>query len=154
MQIAWVEPETVPPERDSPAMGTWMPSSAIVGVIAPGVRRVVEALRAAFPECDVLPVAERLPDPAAAPQALTLTSPAGPTIQVGDAESWQRQFNQWQRIRLEGEMLILAECPSELRSLAGCRELPPYAETHTGRAWVLRDGGSPQRVIVPGLSRR
>ncbi|MGM7666176.1 FtsK/SpoIIIE domain-containing protein [Microbacterium sp. A93] len=159
LQIAWSPDAATALSTDASdtATRTWTPAAALVGVIAPGVRRVVECLRGAFPEYVVVPVSDRSPDPAALPQqgsAVSLSSRPVPTILVGDAESWQRQFAQWQRIRVEGEMLILAECQSELRSLAGWRELPPYAETHMGRAWALHDGASPQRVIVPGLNGR
>lgn len=171
VQIAWVEPGAqdlgVADTQDA-AEPIWAPSAGIVGVIAPGVRRAIEALRGALPDCEVLPVGDRVAEPtaptsstASAPSqassqasSLRLSSRAAPTILVGDADSWQRQFAQWQRIRVEGEMLILAECSAELRSLAGCRELPPYAETHRARAWALHDGSSPRRVIVPGLSER
>lgn len=158
VQVAWVETgaqDVSAPETQVATGSLWSPSAGVVGVVAPGVRRVIEALRGSLPDCEVLPVGDRIPDPAmGSPQAstLTLSSSAARTILVGDAESWQRQFAQWQRIRIEGEMLILAECSAELRSLAGCRELPPYAETHMARAWALHDGASPRRVIVPGLS--
>ncbi|MGY1551102.1 FtsK/SpoIIIE domain-containing protein [Microbacterium sp. A588] len=156
VQIAWVQPEPAhghAPARESSTDSLWSPAAGIVGVVAPAVRRVTEALRSAFPYCDVRPVVDRLAEQATDHSStLTMSSPSTPTVLVGDAESWQRQFAQWQRVRSEGEMLILAECASELRSLAGCRELPPYADTHMARAWALHDGSSPRRVVVPGLS--
>lgn len=120
----------------------WSPAEDIVGVIAPAVRRVVEALRTAHPDRQVLPVTE-----------LADTATTEARILVGDADSWQRQWSLWQRIRASGEMLVLAECPAELRSLGGCRELPPFAQTHRGRAWSIVDGRPPRRVLLPGLLR-
>lgn len=125
----------------------WRPEpGGLVGVIASGVRRAVEALRTARPDCRVAVAGDQ-------PQG-TLDAPgehAQTTILVGDAEIWQRQWAQWQKVRAEGEMLILVECASELRSLAGYRELPPFALTHSGRAWSIRDGQQPARVIIPEL---
>jgi len=139
MQIAWT---------DAP-LGTtaateavrWAPRADLVGVVAPGARRVVEGLRAAFPEHTVLSLSDPLPEPGSAAQGVI----------VGDAESWQRQWALWQRVRTDGEMLVLAECAAELRSLAGHRELAPFAETHRGRAWSLHDGRAPRRVVIPQL---
>ncbi|WP_243224976.1 FtsK/SpoIIIE domain-containing protein [Microbacterium sp. CIAB417] len=70
-------------------------------------------------------------------------------IIVGDAESWQRDWTRWQRVRAEGEILVLSECAAQLRTLVGVRELPPYARPHQGRAWRVLDGGPPERVILP-----
>lgn len=156
VQIAWVETDVDATARPGTVVTQlWMPTSGLIGVVAPGVRRIVDALRGAHPECEVAPVGDRAPELAssAGPALLTLSSHMSPTILVGDAESWQRQWAVWQRVRHEGEMLILAECATELRSLAGSRELPPYAETHRGRAWTMTAGSSPRRVVVPGLDQ-
>ncbi|HWK77365.1 FtsK/SpoIIIE domain-containing protein [Microbacterium sp.] len=135
VQIAWTD------RSPKVALGDeghrWKPSAELVGVVAPGVRRAVECLRRAHPQSEVAPVGDSAADA------------HGTQVIVGDAESWQRQWALWQRVRAEGEMLVLAECASELRSLAGCRELPPYAETHRGRAWSIVDGRAPERVIIP-----
>ena len=71
---------------------------------------------------------------------------------VADAETWQRNWSVWQRIRAESEVLIRAEHPADLRQLAGVRELPPYARPHAGRAWSVRGAESPRRVILRELS--
>ncbi|WP_175986026.1 FtsK/SpoIIIE domain-containing protein [Microbacterium tenebrionis] len=136
VQVAWTDAELSQNTSEPP---TWRPSQRPVGVVVTGVRRAVEALRAAHPDREIVPVGDHAPDPTAT------------RILVGDAESWQRQWSLWQRIRTDGEMLVLAECSAELRSLAGCRELPPYALTHRGRAWSIRDGGVPERVVIRDL---
>ncbi|WP_404475600.1 FtsK/SpoIIIE domain-containing protein [Microbacterium aerolatum] len=137
VQIAWTDHA---PDIAVTAPAVWEPQAHVVGVAAPGVRRVVEALRTAYPDREVMPVG----DESAAVETAR-------RIIVGDAESWQRQWALWQRIRAEGEMLVLAECPTELRTLAACRELPPYAETHRGRVWSIVDGRAPRRLVVPQL---
>ena len=77
------------------------------------------------------------------------TDDAGGTMLIGEGESWQRDWAGLQRVRSEGEMLVLAECATELRTLLGVRELPPYARPHAGRAWLVRDGRPPERVVLP-----
>ncbi len=67
----------------------------------------------------------------------------------GDAEVWQRNWPLWQRIRGEGEVLIRAEQQSDLRQLAGVRELPPYARTPRRPSLVRRGAGAPRRVVLP-----
>ena len=65
-------------------------------------------------------------------------------------DSWQL----WQQVRAQGEILIRAENPADLRQLAGVREIPPFARLHAGRAWSLRDAGQPRRVVLPELTPR
>lgn len=142
VQIAWADAAVAGGSPDSGAAMRWVPSADVVGVVAPGVRRAVEALRSAQVDFEVTAVGDQATEPIEA-------SPR--RIIVGDAESWQRHWSLWQRIRVDGEMLVLAECPAELRSLAGYRELPPYAQTHRGRAWSIHDGRAPRRVVVPQL---
>ncbi|MGO2747424.1 FtsK/SpoIIIE domain-containing protein [Microbacterium sp.] len=139
IQIAWTDaPLDAVGETQVTA---WAPSGDLVGVVAPAARRAVDTLRAAHPECEVIPVADLVLDASAVTRG----------ILVGDAESWQRQWPLWQRMRTDGEMLVLAECAAELRSLAGVREVPPYAETHRGRAWSMHDGQAPRRVVIAPL---
>lgn len=148
VQVAWAD-DAAPSAQQNPDPEGWAPGAQLVGVVAPGVRRVMVALRSEHPGCDVLPVGEHTADPAGTSASRPDTAPAA--IIVGDAESWQRQWTLWQRIRAEGEMLIPAEGASELRSLAGFRDLPPYAHSHRGRAWSVIEGRPPRRVVIPGL---
>ncbi|KDA04834.1 cell division protein FtsK [Microbacterium sp. CH12i] len=157
VQIVWAEPDVsgeqdarIPTARatsggEGARATSWAAAARVVGVVAPGARRVVEALRAAHPNCEVKPVSDRSQD---APSEL---GGGRQTILVGDPETWQRHWGLWQQIRLEGEMLILAECAAELRAFTGSRTLPPYAEPHVGRAWSIQDGRQPRRVIIPEL---
>jgi len=143
IQVAWVEPD--PSDFAAHGGGTpaWSPGLGLVGVISPAGRRIAEELQASFPDHEVTVLTDR-PAEGTAP----VLTPGSRCILIGDAEGWQRQWSLWQRVRSSGEMLVTAECAAELRSMAGCRELPPYAETHSGRAWSVRDGGRPRRVLL------
>ncbi len=153
VQIAWTDAPARTDTRTTVHIERWTPAAPVVGVVALGVGRVVERLRSAYPDHIVTPVADRSQEAmnAGVPAVDALAAGAVPTILVGDADGWQRQWPLWQRIRLEGEMLFLAECAGELRSFAGSRELPPYAEPHVGRAWSIHAGSAPRRVVIPEL---
>lgn len=144
IQVAWVEPESAGATVQGGGTPAWVPGGGLVGVISPAARRTAEQLRAAFPDYEVTVLTER-PMDAIGP----VLTPGSRSILVGDPEGWQRQWSMWQRVRSEGEMLVAVECAGELRSMAGCRELPPYAATHSGRAWSVREGGRPARVLLP-----
>lgn len=142
VQLAWVDEDAVVAPVGSPPP-TWEPSTAITAVVSTGGVAVAERLREAHPGAQVLLVGTEEPP-----------STGGPCILVADAETWQRNWAAWQRIRAEGEVLIRAEHPADLRQLAGVRELPPYAHPHAGRAWSVRGARPPQRVVLPELSPR
>lgn len=149
VQVAWTEPSSTPPV--GPTAPVWQPEGRLIAVVAAGVRRTVEALRRAHPGYEIVAVGSHENAAAAAAVAAGLDSDAGAgpgAVFVGDADSWQRNWTLWQRAKREGELLIVAECPSELRTLAGVRGVPPFARTHAGRAWSVRDGSSPRRVLI------
>ncbi|WP_133192795.1 FtsK/SpoIIIE domain-containing protein [Microbacterium sp. TPD7012] len=139
VQFAWVEEHAVAISAEA-VPPAWVPAASITAVVSTGAPEIVARLQIAHPDCEVLlPDAERL-------------RPSASCILVADAETWQRSWSVWQRIRAEGEILIRAEQPTDLRQLAGVRELPPFARPHAGRAWSVRGAGSPRRVIVPALT--
>lgn len=70
-------------------------------------------------------------------------------VVVGDGESWLRHRALLRRIRADGELLVAAECASELRTVAGERALPPFARTRAGRAWRVGAARGPERVVLP-----
>ncbi len=114
----------------------WAPERT-TAIVAPFASRLAQTLRARYPGLEVHSVAE----------ASETGSPGDtPAIVVGDGESWQRAWGLWQRLREEADLLVLAESQTELRTLVGMRELPPYARTHQGRAWLLRPGAPARRV--------
>lgn len=146
VQIAWMPEE--PPVRSA---GTgrraarrrgWQPTAAVTAVVSSGARSVVDALSAAHPQSTVSLVTEA---------ATAATDTERPLVLVGESDVWQREWMLWQRVRREGEVLIRAENPADLRQLCGVRELPPYARPHAGRAWSLIDGAGPRRVVLTAL---
>jgi len=140
VQLAWVdEGRWLPQAAQTPR---WTPSSAITAVVSAGTDTVIAALHDAHPACEVV---------AAGSES---TSPGTRCIVVADAETWQRNWSLWQRIRSAGEVLIRCEHPGELRQLVGARELPPYAHPHAGRAWSVTGTGAPKRVHLAELSPR
>lgn len=143
VQVAWTD-GSAHARAATEHVERWTPAAHVVGVVALGVRRVVEGLRGAYPDHVVSSAIDHVQDP-------TTTTPTADTILVGDADSWQRHWPLWQQIRLEGEMLFLAECAAELRTFAGSRELPPYAQPHAGRVWTIHEGRAPRRLVIPEL---
>lgn len=141
VQLAWVGEDAMPlPVHASHA--AWTPSLAVTGLVTAGSVSVAAQLREAHPRCEVVLAGEE-------PELQ-----GRPCIVVADAETWQRNWSSWQRIRAAGEVLIRAEQQADLRQLAGVRELPPYARPHAGRAWSVVGARSPRRVILPELAPR
>lgn len=150
VQVAWVPVARRPTDertRDGRSRQTpsWSPSRALTALVTAGAASVAHALASAHPECTVV---------VASGQHTDIDTATGPVIVVGEAEVWHREWALWQRVRSEGEVLIRAENPSELRQLAGIRHLPPYAAIHAGRAWSLLADGLPRRVFLPTLVPR
>lgn len=139
VQFAWVEKGSLQAPTEH-AAETWRPQTLVTGVVSSGGPALVPLLRTAHPECEVLLL------------SADLLVPSAPCILVADAETWQRSWSLWQRIRAEGEALIRTEQPGDLRQLAGVRELPPFARPHVGRAWSIRGAESPRRVLVPAFA--
>ncbi|MDR2998354.1 MAG: cell division protein FtsK, partial [Microbacterium sp.] len=140
VQLCWVEPEHAQQLRTS-GSPRWRPEHGVSGVVTPAVQRTAELLRREHPAQRVIGMTDAAPGGAAS---------TGPVIIVADPEGWRMNWSLAQRVRTEGEMLIAAECASELRQLAGVRSLPPYARAHAGRAWSTVQGGAPRRVLLPG----
>lgn len=141
VQLVWVAEGALEPSAQA-STAVWAPKCAITAVVTAGADAVVARMREARPDCEVI-VAGSEP-----------VSPGRPCVVVADAETWQRNWSSWQRIRAAGEVLIRAERPVDLRQLVGVRELPPYARAHAGRAWSVIGAGSPQRVVLAELSSR
>jgi S-DNA-T family DNA segregation ATPase FtsK/SpoIIIE len=119
--------------------GAWQPSLPRTGIITPAVTASVAVLAGAHPAHRVMSLRDLAPG-APADEA--------PVIVVGDPEEWRAQWALLQGIRTTGELVVAAECPTELRQLAGVRELPPYAHLHADRAWSVQAGSPPQRVLL------
>ncbi|MGF6821441.1 S-DNA-T family DNA segregation ATPase FtsK/SpoIIIE [Microbacterium sp. ZKA21] len=148
VQVAWVPSGPDTPASDGPASeDRWHPERRLIGIVGNGSGRLLDGLRSAFPGWEVVPAG---PAAAAAgegePGAVEGTTGC---IIVGDGESWQRDWTRWQRVRAEGEILVIAECAAQLRTMVGVRELAPYARPHRARAWRVLDGRPPTRVVLP-----
>ncbi|WP_460799545.1 FtsK/SpoIIIE domain-containing protein [Microbacterium sp. GXF0217] len=151
VQVAWVEPETDATGTVGPAVeDRWRPQRRLVGVIGNGSARLLDGLRSAFSDWDVVPAG---PGPSVAGESAQGFADGSSTstgcIIVGDGESWQRDWTRWQQVRAEGEILVIAECAAQLRTMVGFRELAPYARPHRARAWRVLDGRPPTRVVLP-----
>lgn len=75
---------------------------------------------------------------------------AGRVVVAGDPDDWQRQWRWLHTFRADHDLVVDAGCAAEYRLLTGDRDLPPYCEPGAHRAWLLRAGGGPQRVVLPG----
>ena len=154
VQVAWVPIEESIDDDRWDDDERWQPQRRLVGVIGNGTTRLLDGLRTAFPDWTVLPAGPGSPgvdaatDPVHGADDAAAVGPSGCII-VGDGESWQRDWIRWQRVRADGEVLVLAECAAQLRTLVGVRDLPPYARAHRSRAWRVLDGRPPSRVVLP-----
>lgn len=115
----------------------WAPRRQLVGVITPAVDATVAALTGARTNHRLVTFE----------QEETVDGDRGVII-IGDPEQWRAQWTRLQTVRTAGELVVAAECASELRQLAGVRELPPYARQHEDRAWSVEAGGRPRRVLL------
>lgn len=125
----------------------WSPRRPVVAVVATSPITTAQAMAVCAPEATIRLVQAGEDEP----------GEAGPVILVGDEDTWQRRFALWQRLRSEAEIVVVAEAARELRTLAGVRELPPYARSHAERIWTLLPGGRPElRVLTrsPAAPRR
>lgn len=150
VQLAWVPEDRLRSAHlhrtTSPggAQQAWSPRAAVTALVTPGVSTVAGAVADAYPGCDVIPLSADL---------LQVPEQSGRSvILLGEPDAWQRHWTLWQRVRREGEVLVRAEHISELRQLAGVRQLPPYARSHAGRAWSLIGDSGPRRVVIPALT--
>lgn len=139
VQFAWVDEGPEGPR--AVAVEEWAPVRRVAALVTAGAADAVQALRAARPEWDVRAVGSEV-------------RTADPCVLVADADTWQRQWSLWQEIRAEGEVLVRAERPSDLRQLVGVRDLPPFARPHRGRAWSVVGDRAPRRVVLPGMDGR
>lgn len=144
VQLAMPMAERPDDRGDGEVTPLWRPRSGLIGVLSPAPARTAEVLAARFGPAVVQVLAEGapviVPDRGRDPAELMLL--------LGDAESWQRQYALWQRILRGGEAVVLAEAARELRTLAGVREIPPYAVPYAGRAWTVDEDGRPSRVLL------
>lgn len=141
VQLAWVE-DGEPRSPFAPSRSSWIPSCDVTAIVSVEAEAVRPRFRDRHPERQVVVVGS------------ASAVPTKPCIMVADAETWQRHWSLWQRVRSTGEVLIPCERPADLRQLVGARELPPYARPHAGRAWSVIGAAAPRRVQVAELAPR
>jgi S-DNA-T family DNA segregation ATPase FtsK/SpoIIIE len=143
VQFALGESLPAPAVQEPPR---WVPDAPVAGMVLRAARRRGEQLAAAWPAgvrvlpVDDLPPGARLAD---------LHRPGQRLVLAGDGDTWQRQWSLLQDVRGGAPFAVGADCAPELRTLLGERELPPYARTRASRAWLVRDGRPPERIILP-----
>ena len=142
-QFVLADPPVEAAAHDAPR---WAPEAPVTGMVLRAARRRGEQLAAAWPRTARVLVIDDLP-PGARLAALTR---AGETlVLVGDGDAWQRQWALLQEVRASAPFVVGADCGTELRTIAGERELPPYARSRASRAWLVRDGFPAERIILP-----
>ncbi len=136
VSVQFAQSTPLPPVRVDPPP-RWQPGDRVAGlVLPPGTER---ALLGALGEAGhrVAPVEDATADATA----------DGATVRWGTPEAWLGAWRTLAQVRAEGELLIDARCATEYRALSGSRELPPLALAGAGRAWQVRAGEEPRRVL-------
>jgi len=137
------EPETWSEPAVESGAARWCPTAPLTGFVLRAAGRRAEALRAEWGTRVRVVAVDEVPDgelPAAGDIPLAI---------VGDADAWQRRFALLQAVRTHGDMVVGSDCATELRTLVGERELPPYARPRAARAWLVSGGAAPTRVVLP-----
>lgn len=127
----------------------WHPTHELTGVVTGAVSATQAMLAAAHPSAQVLSLDELGASPqTTGPETQRTPQADEHRVIIGDPEEWRARWTQLQGIRTTGEMLVAAECATELRQLVGVRDVPPYAKLHEDRAWAVAAGGRPRRVLL------
>ena len=71
-------------------------------------------------------------------------------IVLGTPEAWLAQWRLLALARERGTIVVDAACAAEFRAVTGSRELPPFAASGAGRAWLVEPGTPARRVRLPG----
>ncbi|MBO3663271.1 FtsK/SpoIIIE domain-containing protein [Microbacterium stercoris] len=129
-----------------PGPAHWEPETSITAMVLRSARRRGEHLAAVWPR-DVRVV--MLDDVPPGLRLSALLRPGERVVLIGDGDAWQRQWGLLQEVRASAPLVVGADCATELRTIAGERELPPFARMRASRAWLVRDGLPPERVILP-----
>jgi S-DNA-T family DNA segregation ATPase FtsK/SpoIIIE len=141
-QAPWIRSAPAP----SADQEAWTPHTALTGVVTRGVSRVTAQLTAAW-DARVVALTEVRPGSRVA----DLLAEAGSErlVLVGDGESWQAHWGLLQALRTQHPLLVDAGCATELRTIAGERDLPPFAMPGAGRAWLCTPDHPPRRIALP-----
>lgn len=143
VQFIHAAPPPAPEPRD-PAR--WQPEAPVTAMVLRAARRRGEQLAAAWPGDVRVMVIDDIPP---GTRLGALDSAGERLVLVGDGDAWQRQWALLQELKASAPLVVGADCAAELRTIAGERELPPYARTRASRAWLVRDGLAPERIVLP-----
>lgn len=150
MQFAWVDERrsVMPRDLGQQPMSAdgyhWRPDQGLYALLVAHPTSVAAAVRADHPTVRVLSVENAAAD-----------LPTGaPVVVVGDGAGWQRHWTVWQKMRASARIVVQAECATELRAVAGIREVPPYARPHEGRGWLLHEAQPLRRIHVAAFDPR
>ncbi len=137
-------------ERPSSAPATvanWNPE-ILTGVVTRQTDTVADALRVRRDGRGDVRMLRQIP--AASRLADIVGDSREPQVLVGDGEDWLSHWGLLQELRVRHPLVIDADCPTELRTVAGERSLPPYARPGIGRAWLCAPACRPVRVNLLG----
>ena len=129
------------PHAAAPAAApdTWRPHDGVTGVVArAGARAGLAGMLAERGH------AVRSVDDFAVHAAVDASA-----VVIGDPDAWLRNWRALADVRGGHDLLIDASCAGEYRAITADRELPPYCAPGRGRAWLIRPGDPPQRVLLP-----
>ncbi|OCG74311.1 FtsK/SpoIIIE domain-containing protein [Microbacterium sediminis] len=145
VQLAWPgEPRA--DGAPAPADAIWHPAAPVTGLIVRGAASRAAGFAQSWGR-GVRVVALDGLEPGARLDELTAGS-ARVAI-AGDGDTWLRHATLLRDVRRTGELVFGAECAAELRTIAGERDLPPYARPRASRAWRVVEGAAPERVVLP-----
>jgi S-DNA-T family DNA segregation ATPase FtsK/SpoIIIE len=135
------------PLEPRPHDETWYPAARLTGLVArrsPAGRRALDGWEQRGAR--VLAVDDYVSDPAQGAD--------GCVVVVGEPDDWQRHWRLLADVRGDHDLVVDTSCASELRVLAGFRGVPPYCEPGAARAWLIRAGDDPVRIVLPSADVR
>jgi S-DNA-T family DNA segregation ATPase FtsK/SpoIIIE len=139
VQVAHTSPDVSAPES---APRPWSPTAALTGLVARRTGAVTRVLEEwAGRGIHVVGIDAYLADPAIVAE--------GTTVVVGDPEHWQANWRLLSAMRSDHDLVIDSGCAADFRVLTGSRDVPPYARTAAGRAWLVSRGDAAVRIVLP-----
>ncbi|MCM3695850.1 FtsK/SpoIIIE domain-containing protein [Microbacterium oleivorans] len=71
-------------------------------------------------------------------------------VVIGPPDAWLAQWRLLTAARADADLVIDAACAAEYRALVGSRDLPPFAVSGVGRAWLHVPDRPVRRVLLQG----
>ena len=125
-------------------------AGALAGVVTRQTDAIVSALRGdAGASVHVRPLRDT---PVNARLGDILADSGSSLVLVGEGEEWLARWGLLQELRSRHPLVIDADCPTELRTVAGERSLAPYTRPGAGRAWFCAQAARPVRVDLRAVT--